>query len=167
MKAADLTGPPEVFSRANIVNSYGSECPCYHVLILGINTEPCMTESGIVVKPQVDLGNAPPLDTVFVSGGSGICDAKLGKKITKWLSYRAPTTRRIATLGTGIYALAATGLMSQRQVATHWRFARDVALRFPSLRVNPKCLFVKDGPFYTSTAAIGGNGLSLSLIQED
>jgi transcriptional regulator GlxA family with amidase domain len=100
--AADLTGPAEAFSRANIVNSYGCECPCYDVLILGINKEPCTTESGIVVKPQVDLGNAPPLDTVIVSGGSGIHDAKLGKKITKWLSYRAPATRRIATLGTGI-----------------------------------------------------------------
>jgi transcriptional regulator GlxA family with amidase domain len=167
MAAADLTGPAEAFSRANIVNSYGCECPCYHVLILGVNTEPCMTESGIVVKPQVDLGNAPALDTVIVSGGSGICDAKLSKKITKWLSYRAPTTRRIATLGTGIYALAATGLLDHHQVATHWRFAGDVALRFPNLRVNPNCLFVKDGPFYTSAGAMAGTDLSLSLIEED
>jgi transcriptional regulator GlxA family with amidase domain len=165
--AADLTGPAEAFSRANIVNSYGCECPCYDVLILGINKEPCTTESGIVVKPQVDLGNAPPLDTVIVSGGSGIHDAKLSKKITKWLSYRAPTTRCIATLGTGIYTLAATGLLDHRQVATHWRFARHVALRFPKLRVNPNYLFVKDGPFYTSAGAMAGIDLSLSLIEED
>jgi transcriptional regulator GlxA family with amidase domain len=167
MTAADLTGPAEAFSRANFVNSHGCECPCYHVLILGINTEPCMTESGIVVKPQVDLGNAPPLDTVIVSGGSGICDAKLSKKITRWLSYRAPATRRIATLGTGIYPLAATGLLDHRQVATHWRFARNVAVRFPSLRVDSNYLFVKDGPFYTSAGATAGIDLSLALIEED
>jgi transcriptional regulator GlxA family with amidase domain len=91
----------------------------------------------------------------------------VGKKIAKWLNYRAPATRRIATLGTGISALAATGLLDQRQVATHWRFARDVALRFPKLRVSPNSLFVKDGPFYTSAGAMAGIDLSLSLIEED
>ncbi len=167
MAAADLTGPAEAFSRASISNIHGCECPCYHVVTLGISTEPCVTECGIVVKPQMDLRNAPPLDTLIVSGGRGIDDPKLSKKITKWLSHRAPTTRRIATLGTGIYALAATGLLDHRQVATHWRFARDVARRFPSLRVNPNYLFVKDGPFYTSAGAMAGIDLSLSLIEED
>jgi transcriptional regulator GlxA family with amidase domain len=164
LTAADLTGPAEVFSRANIVNGYGSECPCYHVLIVGINTEPCMTESGIVVKPRLDLGNAPPLDTIIVPGGSGICDAKVSKKIAKWLNYRAPGTRRIATLGTGIYALAAAGLLSGRKVTTHWRWAHDVARRFPDLQINDNAIFLKDG---TSAGATAGIDLSLSLVEED
>jgi transcriptional regulator GlxA family with amidase domain len=75
--------------------------------------------------------------------------------------------RRIATLGTGIYPLAATGLLDDRQVATHWRYATDVAQRFPNLRVNANCLFVKDGPLYTSAGAMAGINLSLSLIEED
>jgi transcriptional regulator GlxA family with amidase domain len=167
MTAADLTGPAEVFSRASISNAHGCEYPCYRVVTLGISTEPCVTESGIVVKPELDLRNAPATDTLIVPGGRGIDDPKLSKKITSWLSHRAPTTRRIATLGTGIYTLAATGLLDHRQVATHWRYARDVAQRFPSLRVNPDCLFVKDGPFYTSAGAMAGIDLSLSLIEED
>jgi transcriptional regulator GlxA family with amidase domain len=165
--AADLTGPAEVFSRATISNGYGYESSCYDVLTLGITTEPCMTECGIVVEPHMDLGSAPPLDTVIVSGGSGIRDAKVTKKVAKWLNYRASATRRIATLGTGIYALAATGLLDHRRVATHWRYAKDVALRFPSLRVDPNSLFIKDGPFYTSAGAMAGIDLSLSLIEED
>src|SRR6266566_3416418 len=167
MAAADLTGPAEAFSRASISNIHGCECPCYHVVTLGISTEPCVTECGIVVKPQMDLRNAPPLDTLIVSGGRGIDDPKLSKKITKWLSHRAPITRRIATLGTGIYALAATGLLDQRHVATHWRFAKDVALRFPKVRVSPDILFVKDGPFYTSAGEMAGIDLALFLIEED
>jgi transcriptional regulator GlxA family with amidase domain len=165
--ASDLIGPAEVFSRANISNDYGCGSSCYDVLMLGITKQPCMTEGGIVVKPHTDLGSAPPLDTVIVAGGGGIRDVKVTKKIAKWLSDRASTTRRIATLGTGIYALAATGMLDHRQVATHWRYARDVAQRFPSLRVNANCLFVKDGPFYTSAGAMAGIDLSLSLIEED
>jgi transcriptional regulator GlxA family with amidase domain len=164
--AVDVTGPAEVFSRANIANGYGCESSCYDVLILGVTTQPCMTECGIVVEPHTDLRSAPPLDTVIVSGGPGIRDAKVTKKIAKWLNHRASTTRRIATLGTGIYALAATGMLDHRQVATHWRYARDVARQFPSLRI-ANCLFVKDGPFYTSAGAMAGIDLSLSLIEED
>jgi transcriptional regulator GlxA family with amidase domain len=166
MTAVDLTGA-EAFSRATIPDTHGCECPCYHVVTLGISTEPCVTESGIVVKPQLDLRNAPAMDTLIVSGGRGIDTPKLSKRITSWLSHRASTTRRIATLGTGIYALAATGLLDHRQVATHWRYAKDVARRFPSLRVNPDCLFVKDGPFYTSAGAMAGIDLALSLVEED
>ena len=87
--------------------------------------------------------------------------------ISRWLNYRAPTTRRIAALGTGIYSLAATGLLDRRQVTTHWRFAKDVALRFPKLRVNPNILFIKDGPFYTCAGGTSAIDFSLALIEED
>ena len=165
--AADLTGPAEVFSRANISGGNGCESSCYNVLMLGITAQPCRTECGIVVKPHTDLASAPALDTVIIPGGTGIRDEKVTNKIAKWLNHRSSTTRRIATLGTGIYPLAATGMLDDRQVATHWRYATDVAHRFPSLRVNANCLFVKDGPFYTSAGAMAGIDLSLSLIEED
>jgi transcriptional regulator GlxA family with amidase domain len=167
MSAADLTGPAEAFSRAKVQNSDGSESRCYHVLTLGVSAGLCVTECGIVIKPQLDIEDAPPLDTLIVSGGTGIHNARLSKKLAKWLSRRAPATRRIATVGTGICALAATGLLDRRQVATDCRIAGDVALRFPSLRVNPNSLFLKDGPFYTSAGAMAGIDLALSLIEED
>ena len=53
---------------------------------------------------------------------------------------------------TGIYGVAGTGLLDGRRVTTHWRFAADVANRFPKVRVEPSALFIKDGRFYTSAA---------------
>src|SRR5262245_30660148 len=163
--ASDLTGPAEAFSRANISEGNGCQSSCYNVLIVGITAQPCRTECGIVVKPHTDLESAPLLDTVIIPGGSGMRNEKVTNKIAKWLNHRSSTTRRIATLGTGIYPLAATGMLDGRQVATHWRYATDVAQRFPSLRVNANCLFVKDGPFYTSAGSMAGTNLSLSLIK--
>ncbi len=167
MAADELTGPAEAFSRAKMPTGDGRELPCYRVLTLGIGTARCVTKCGIIVKPQLDMKDAPPLDTLIVPGGSGIHDTRLNKKIAKWLSRRAPAIRRIAALGDSIYALAATGLLDGREVATHWRFAKDVALRFPSLRVISNSLFVKDGPFYTCAGGTSAVDLSLSLIEED
>ena len=165
--AADLTGPAEVFSRANISGGNECESSCYNVLMLGTTAQPCRTECGIVVNPHTDLASAPALDTIIVPGGTGIRDEKVTNKIAKWLNDRISTTRRVATLGTGIYPLAATGMLDNRQVATHWRCATDVAQRFSRLQVNANYLFVKDGPFYTSAGAMAGIDLSLSLIEED
>jgi transcriptional regulator GlxA family with amidase domain len=167
MSVIDLTGPAEAFSRAKIRNGDSCESRCYHVLTLGAGTAQCVTECGVIIRPQLDIADAPPLDTLIVSGGSGIHDARLSKKIAKWLSRRAPTIRRIATFGSGIYALAATGLLDGRHAATHWHLAKDVALRFPKLRVTPSSLFVKDGPFYTSAGGTSAVDLALSLIEED
>jgi transcriptional regulator GlxA family with amidase domain len=167
MSTGDLAGPAEVFSLIKAANGRLCERCCYQVVALGVSAEPCVTESGIIVKPQFNLQNAPQLDTVIVPGGVGIHDPKVNKKITNWLDFRARKTRRIAALGTGVYALASTGLLDQRQVVIHWRFAKDVALRFPKLRVNPDCLFVKDGPFYTCAGGAAAIDLSLALVEED
>jgi transcriptional regulator GlxA family with amidase domain len=136
-------------------------------MTIGVSGEPCMTESGVIVKPLVDTQHAPPLDTVIVPGGSGIHNPKLSKKIADWLNSRASVFRRITILGTGIYAIAPTGLLDGRQVVTHWRCAKDVASRFLKLRVNSHNLFVKDGPFYTCAGGTSAIDLSLALIEED
>src|SRR5207247_8850409 len=75
--------------------------------------------------------------------------------------------RRIASVCTGIYALAPTGLLDGRKVTTHWRFASDVARRFPSLNVDHDALFLKDGPFYTAGGITASVDLALALIEED
>jgi transcriptional regulator GlxA family with amidase domain len=168
--AADLMGPAEVFSRATIRKSdqqEARESPCYRVITIGINAGPCVTECGIVIRPHLHLEEAPPLDTVFICSGTGGNGEKLNRKLVKWLKQRAPNTRRLAALGKGIYALAATGLLDGRQAVIHWRFAKDVASRFPKLRVNPNNLFVKDGPFYTCAGGASAVDFALALVEED
>jgi transcriptional regulator GlxA family with amidase domain len=168
--AADLMGIAEVFSRATLRkhDQPGAREPrCYRVMTIGITAEPCITECGIVVSPQLELEAAPPLDTIFVCSGSGCHGEKLSRKLIRWVKQRAPKTRRIAAVGRGIYALAATGLLDGRQAVIHWRFAKDVASRFPQLRVNPNNLFVKDGPFYTCAGGTSAVDFALGLVEDD
>jgi transcriptional regulator GlxA family with amidase domain len=166
MTAADL-GAADVFSRPTMTTDNGHEGGRYQVLTIGVSTEPCVTESGITINPQVDMQHAPPLDTVIIPGGKGIQNPKLTKQIAGWLNRRANGTRRIAALGNGIYALATTGLLDGRRIVTHWRFAKDVASRFPKLHVNSHNLFVKDGAFYTCAGGSSTVDFALFLVEED
>ena len=166
--ALDLVGPTEAFSAAVINEGNGSPTRrCYEVLTIGLTNKAFVAESGVVFKPHRTLQTAAALDTLIIPGGSGLRKRDTNAKVSTWLKSRAGRIRRIASVCTGIYGLAPTGLLDGRVVTTHWRFARDVAQRFPKLKVDPNALFLKDGPFYTSAGITAGIDLSLALIEED
>ena len=159
-------GPAEVFSQPTVVAPGGRRGPCYQIVTMGISKGACTTDSGITIKPHVPIQNAPILDTVIIPGGE-IHNPKVNREIVHWLGMAAPAVRRIAALGSGIYALAATGLIDERQVLTHSRLGDDLASRFPKLHVSSTGLFLKDGPFYTCAGEIAAIDLSLALVEED
>src|SRR5262245_50172960 len=165
--ALDLIGPAEAFASTLVDGTGGRPRPGYTVHIIGIGNRPCVAESGVKLIPDVSFSDAPALDTLIVPGGHGLREPTTHKRVVDWLREVAPRTRRMASVCTGIYALASTGMLNHCRVTTHWRFAADVARRFPLLRVEPAALYLKEGKFYTSAGVTAGIDLSLALIEED
>jgi transcriptional regulator GlxA family with amidase domain len=164
--ALDLVGPIDAFTSA-VVEEGKSQTSCYEVVIIGLTSRPFTSESGVVFKPHETIAKAPALDTLIIPGGRGLRVPETQRKAAKWISSRAAKTRRIATVCTGTFGLAATGLLNGRRVTTHWRHAQDLAKHFPELKVDPNALYLKDGKFYTCAGITAGIDLSLALIEED
>lgn len=165
--ALDIVGPAEAFASALCHPGGGKLEPCYKVTILGLTKRRFVSESGIVFHPTASIDSAAKLDTLIIPGGCGLREAAINRRIAAWVSERAKQTRRIASVCTGLYGLAATGLLDRRRATTHWRFAADAARRFPKLQIEPNALFVKDGKFYSSAGVTAGIDLALALIEED
>lgn len=167
MVGVDLAGPAEAFACAEIKEGENSAKPCYEVLTIASSIRPFVAASGIIFKPQKTFETAPSFDTLIVSGGIALRNPNISRPVAAFIKARAGKTRRIASVCTGIYGLAATGLLAGRKVTTHWRYAHDIAVRFPDLRVHEDAIFIKDGQFYTSAGATAGIDLALALIEED
>lgn len=168
VNALDLVGPIEAFASALVAGRDGEmRVPAYSTTILGNSLRSFRSESGIVFKPQHSLRTKIDIDTLFIPGGRGLRQKQTNARVASWIKEHAPRIRRIASVCTGIYAFAPTGLLDGRRVTTHWGFARDVAQRFPALKVDPDALYVKDGPYYTSAGVTAGIDLALSMIEED
>src|SRR6478672_1784341 len=168
VQALDLVGPSDAFTIAAQESENGTPRPAYEVVIVGLTNKPFRAESGVIFQPHVALRDCPALDTLIIPGGKAVRLGTAGKPIAEWiLSKGVKRLRRIASVCTGIYALAPTGLLDDRKVTTHWRFADDVARRFPKLRVDPNALFLKDGMFYTAGGITASVDLALALIEED
>jgi len=165
--ASNLVEALDVFATAVLDGGYGNRISCYQICIIGLTSECFRAESGTVFKADGTLETVSELDTIVVPGGSGLWNSLVNEKIADWVLACANQTRRIAAIGTGIYGLAPTGLLDGREVTTHWRYANDVARRFPNLRVDPRRHLVKDGTFYTSSGPRAAIDLSAALIEED
>jgi transcriptional regulator GlxA family with amidase domain len=164
--AIDLIGMLDAFFIAD-----GARWPNarsrYETVVVGLSEAPFRAESGIRLIPDAALDNAPAFDTLIVPGGHGVRREPTTGMIGDWLRTRAEGTRRMVSVCTGLYGLAASGLMDGRRATTHWRLAADAARRFPKVKIEPNAIFIKDGPFYTSAGMTAGIDLALALIEED
>ena len=163
----DLVGPLEAFAHATYVDAAPAARQPYEVFVIGLTKKAFAGESGMRFLPHCSLADAPALDTLVIPGGAGLRVEATTRKVARWVAARAPRLRRIASVCTGIYGFAPTGLLDGRRVATHWRFAEAVAQRFPRLHVDGAALFIKDGSYYTSGGVTAGIDLALALIEED
>jgi transcriptional regulator GlxA family with amidase domain len=162
VQTLDLAGPLDAFASAN-QQSPGS----YITMILSVDGRCFASEAGLQIDPNSAIAEADLLDTLIVAGGEGLRRPGRAEQVAEAILVCAPTLRRIVSVCTGIYGLASTGLLDGRRATTHWSHARDVAARFPDIRLEPDAIFIKDGRFYTSAGITAAIDLSLALIEED
>lgn len=165
-----MIGPLEVFATANqLVDARGSDGPrlAYELVVVGLDKRAFASESGISFLPQVALADVPALDTLFMPGGSGLREPGPLRVISQWLRRHHRSIRRIASVCTGIYALAEAGLLDGRTATTHWRHAEAFAARYSRVKVDPDAIFIKQGKLYTSAGITAGIDLALALVEED
>ncbi len=167
LNALDLIGPSEAFATAQGQVAGEPSANAYEVQVVGLSRRRFVAESGVIFHPHTTLQAAPKFDTIIIPGGRGLRRPATNRAVAEWIKERAASTRRIVSVCTGIYGLAASGLLDGRRVTTHWRFAADVARRFPKLKVEPNALFLKDDNFYTSAGVTAGIDLALALIEDD
>ena len=73
----------------------------------------------------------------------------------------------MASICTGSFILAQTGLLDGRRATTHWRHTGLLSRAFPRISVEPDAIFVRDGDIYTSAGVSAGIDLALALVEDD
>jgi transcriptional regulator GlxA family with amidase domain len=167
VRTLDLAGPLDAFTASRSLPARNGHDAPYQLVVVGLKQRSFVSESGIAFRAQETTDNVSSLDTIIIPGGSGLQRNDTLGTLAAWLATHAGQARRVAAVCGGIYPLAQSGLLDGRTVTTHWRFAHDVAKRFPAVQVKTQSTFVKDGPFYTCGGGAAGIEMALSLIQED
>lgn len=162
-QSLDLTGPLEVFDTAERL-AEGR----YRQLVVSGDGEPFRTSSGLRITPDKALEDlAGPIDTLVVTGGGGVSNARHDSGLIDAIAAAAARSRRVASVCTGAFLLAEAGLLDGRRAATHWSAVDMLAESHPMVDVEPDSIFVRDGDVWTSAGVTAGIDLALALVEDD
>jgi len=99
-------------------------------------------------------------DTIVVPGWNGEPSEAV-------LTALRASPARVVSICSGVFLLAAAGLLAGREAATHWRYAETLAARHPELTVNADVLYVDGDDVLTSAGSAAGIDLCLHLVRRD
>jgi transcriptional regulator GlxA family with amidase domain len=163
----DVTGPFQVFASANRVAEEAGQAVPYLLQVVSAAPGPIVSSSGLALVaqglPPVDF----PLDTLVIAGGIGVQLACTDADFVEWVRARASVSRRVASVCTGAFLLAATGLLDGRRATTHWSRCGELAAAFPAVRVEDDPIYVNDGAIWTSAGVTAGIDMALALVEAD
>ncbi|WP_448652118.1 GlxA family transcriptional regulator [Pseudomonas fluorescens] len=163
----DVTGPLQVFATTNdLARQRGLPLP-YAVSVIAAQTESVMTSAGLALVAEPLPAADAPCDTLVIAGGWGVYGAAEDVELVDWVKQKAQHTRRMTSVCTGAFLLAASGLLDGCRVATHWTRCEELARKFPALTVESNPIFIQQGAVWTSAGVTAGIDLCLALVEED
>ncbi|WP_028226848.1 GlxA family transcriptional regulator [Paraburkholderia ferrariae] len=182
----DACGPIEAFWRAELAARAAAQVqqaaqatsttagePCaYRITVASLEGGVLPTFVGLpIVTERLDTLAADAIDTLIVPGTPIDDTTPLQAGLVDWIAANAPRARRVASVCTGAFYLAAAGLLDGRRATTHWRNAAALGRRFPKVDIDPDPIFIRDERagrvVWTSAGVTAGIDLSLALIEED
>ncbi|NKY87325.1 GlxA family transcriptional regulator [Nocardia veterana] len=156
----DLATPVEAFTRTRLPDGR----PGYRVRVCAEHPE---VDAGVfTLRAPWGLAGLEGADTVVVPGTADPA-AAISPAVRDALRGAAARGTRIASICTGTFTLAATGLLDGLRATTHWIAAAQLAAAYPEIEVDPDVLYVDNGRILTSAGAAAGLDLCLHMIRRD
>ena len=158
----ELAVPCEVFG----LDRSDMGMPTYDFMVCGVHAGPLTTKGGLfTIQTPYTLDDLDRADTVIVpawdvhvSTPPELCDA---------LRRAHARGARIASLCSGVFAVAAAGLLEGRRATTHWMWADELARRYPTIEVDPSVLYIDEGDVLTSAGTAAAIDLCLYMVRQD
>lgn len=167
MNLLDLAGPLQALTTANRDAAPGAPAR-YETMVASGEGGAIVTSAGL---PVGTIATATlrdvSIDTLIVPGGCVGEDFAVPPALRDFIADRAGSVRRLCSVCTGAFLLAAAGQLEGRRVATHWAWLERLKARHPGLDVDADSIFIRDGNLWTSAGVSSGIDLTLALIEED
>jgi len=159
----DVSGPMEVFSTA----SRFLPIPPYRTQVVSAQGGAVLSTSGMEFLTTAIADVVGPIDTLVVAGGRDIHEASEDEHLVHHIARLAADSRRVTSVCSGAFLLAAAGLLDGRRATTHWADCALLAGDYPLVTVEPDAIYVHDDDVWTSAGVTAGIDLALALVADD
>ena len=140
--------------------------PWYRFEVCAAEPGPLRAAGGLSVAAPYDLNLVEQADTVIVPGWSSP-DHQPPRPLLDALARVPERGGRLVSICSGVFVLAAAGVLNGRRATTHWRYTEKLSRRYPRIRVDPNVLYVDEGSVLTSAGSAAGLDLCLHIVRRD
>ncbi len=161
----DIAGPHDVFATAAALSE--ATPSIYDVVTVAPKAGMVKSSSGLPFQPGLELSSLRAADTFLIAGGAGIHALCEDQRMIAWLKRSAPKFRRLGSICTGAFLLAAAGMLEGRRAVTHWNWCDRLSARHPQTEVERDPIFINDKGVWSSAGVTAGIDMALAMIEED
>lgn len=157
-----------VFEYANLHLQRHGKAPGYDVRVASYEVGHVRSDTLMSLDATKALSPLALPDNAIIVGARRIQEALLeGAAIIGWIASVAPRIKRLASLCSGAFFLAAAGVLDGKRATTHWGVAERLQRDFPAVQVDADAIFIRAGNIWTSAGVTAGIDLALALVEED
>lgn len=165
VEALDFAGPYEVFTTASRVyaRSHPHDAPLFATQCVARSADTVCARAGLRIIPDATFASCTATNLLVIPGG--VIDAAMARKPTiDWIAATAGTASTVASVCTGAFLLAQSGVIQGGPVTTHWEDVADLQRLFPALDVQTGPRWVDCGRTITSAGISAGIDMCLHLV---
>ena len=142
------------------------EVPWYRFEVCAIDRGPLRATGGVTIRVGAGLRALSRAGTIVIPGWRDP-DERPPEALLKALRAAHARGARLVTICSGVFVLAAAGLLDGRRATTHWRYVERLRALHPRVRVEPDVLYVDEGQVLTSAGSAAGIDLCLHVVRRD
>lgn len=140
--------------------------PWYRFEVCSLERGPLAAAGGVEITAPHGIEALERADTIVVPGWRD-ADEHPPAELLERLHAAYERGVRICSVCSGVFVLAAAGIVGGTRVTTHWRYAEKLATRYPEIEVDARALYIDAGQILTSAGSAAGLDMFLHLVRND
>ncbi len=140
--------------------------PWYEFAVCAAERGPIRAAGGIRITVPNTLRALDRADTIVVPGWRSLEEPPPPPLLGK-LRRAYERGARLASICSGVFVLAAAGVLDGKRATTHWKYVARLAAQYPRIRVEMNQLYVDEGQVLTSAGSAAGLDMLLHLVRRD
>jgi transcriptional regulator GlxA family with amidase domain len=141
--------------------------PTYDFAVVGAEPGPVRSSNDFTIQPRFGLDRLAEADLIAVPAVGDDHLRRFPPALLGELRAAVGRGARVLSVCSGVFILGEAGLLDGRRCTTHWRYAAELARRFPEAKVDPDVLYVDDDPVISSAGTAAGIDACIYLVRKE
>ena len=165
---SSVIGAYKVFATVNQTLEMQGKRPFFDIKMVGLSEETRLYDGLFLVRPEVLAKDLKKTDLVVIPAFNGDIPTclKLNQEYIPWIIDQYKQGAEVASLCTGAFLLASTGLLKGKKCSTHWLAANAFRQAFPDVKLQPEKIITDELGMYSSGGAYSFLNLMIYLVEK-